>query len=154
MRIVLDTNVLARAALPTSGLARELLMRCTKSPHVVVLSEFILSEVSRVLRYPRMQKAHGLTDHEIEEYVADLKSACITVLLPDEPPPAIVAADPNDDPILATAIAGQAAVLCSLDRHLHRPEVVAYCRARGIEVMTDAVLIDRLRESGEQAEDL
>jgi predicted nucleic acid-binding protein len=41
MRIVLDTNVLARAATPTSGLACELLLRCTKSPHVVVLSEFI-----------------------------------------------------------------------------------------------------------------
>jgi putative PIN family toxin of toxin-antitoxin system len=145
MRIVLDTNVLARAATPTSGLACELLLRCTKSPHVVVLSEFILSEVSRVLRYARMRKAHGLTDQDIEEYVADLKSACVTVLLPDESPPAIVTPDPKDDPILATAIAGQAAVLCSLDRHLHRPEVVAYCRDHGIEVMTDVELMRRLR---------
>ncbi len=154
MRIVLDTNVLARAAIPTSGLARELLLRCTKSPHVVALSEFILSEVSRVLRYARMRKAHRLTDQDIEAYVADLKSACVTVLLPEEPPPAIVTTDPKDDPILATAIAGQAAVLCSLDRHLHRPEVVAYCRGHGIKVMTDVELMRRLRKSGEQAEGL
>jgi predicted nucleic acid-binding protein len=42
MRIVLDTNVLARAAIQTSGLARELLLRCAENPHVLVLSEFII----------------------------------------------------------------------------------------------------------------
>jgi len=65
--------VLARAAMRTSGLARALLSRCTRSPHVVAISEFILSELSRALHYTRMRKAHGLTDLEIEGYVADLK---------------------------------------------------------------------------------
>jgi predicted nucleic acid-binding protein len=66
MRIVLDTNVLARAAMRTSGLGRELLLRCTENPHVLVLSEFIISEVSRVLRYPRVRKSHGLSDQATE----------------------------------------------------------------------------------------
>lgn len=69
MRIVLDTNVLARAAMRTFGLGRELLLRCTENPHVLVLSEFIISEVSRVLRYARMRKAHGQSDQDIEEYI-------------------------------------------------------------------------------------
>ena len=150
MRTVLDTNVLARAAMPRSGLARALLVRCTQDPHVLLLSEFMISELSRVLRYERMQKAHGLSDQGIEEYLADLKSACATVHLPEEPLPAIVTTDPKDDPIVATAIASQAAVLCSLDRHLHQSEVVAYCRAHGIDVMTDVELMRRLRESDEQ----
>ena len=72
MRIVLDTNVLARAAMRTSGLARELLLHCTEDPHVLVLSEFLISEVSRVLRYARMRKAHGLGDEDIEEYLGHL----------------------------------------------------------------------------------
>jgi predicted nucleic acid-binding protein len=91
-----------------------------------------------------MRKAHGLGDRGIEEYLADLKSACAMVSLPEEPPPAIVTTDPEDDPLLATVIASQAAVLCSLDRHLHQPEVAAYCRAHGIDVVTDVELMRRL----------
>ncbi len=150
MRIVLDTNVLARAATPRAGLSRALLTRCTQEPHALVLSEFIITELSRVLRYERMRKAHGLDDQGIEGYLADLKSECAAVPLPAEPPPAIVTTDPKDDSILATAIAGQAAVLCSLDRHLHQPEAVAYCRAHGIEVLTDVELMRRLREGDRQ----
>jgi hypothetical protein len=41
MRVVFDTNVLARAATRTSALSRELLLRCTNVPHVVAISEFI-----------------------------------------------------------------------------------------------------------------
>ena len=153
MRVVLDTNVLARTVIRTSGLGRELLLRCTENPHVLVLSEFIISEVSRVLRYPRMRKSHGLSDQDIEEYLGDLRSACVIVLLPDETPPTVVPADPADDPVVATAIVGQATVLCSLDRHLHQPEVTAYCRAHGVEVIRDVELMQRLRESDEGAID-
>ena len=109
----------------------------------------MISELSRVLRYARVQELHGLSDRGIEEYLAALKSACATVFLPEQPLPAIVAMDPKDDPILATAVAGQAAVLCSLDRHLHQPDVVAYCRAHGIDVVTDVELMRRLREGAE-----
>jgi uncharacterized protein len=153
MRVVLDTNVLARAAMRMSGLGRELLLRCTENPHVLVLSEFIILEVSRALRYPRMRKSHGLSDQDIEEYIGDLRSACVIVLLPDETPPAVVPADPADDPVVATAIVGQATVLCSLDRHLHQPEVAAYCRAHGVEVMRDVELMHRLRASDEGSQE-
>jgi predicted nucleic acid-binding protein len=66
MRIVLDPNLLVRTAMRTSELARELLLQCTEDPHVVAISEFILSEVSRVLRYPRMRQFHGLGDEDVE----------------------------------------------------------------------------------------
>lgn len=62
MHIVLDTNVLAIAATPTSGAARELLRRCVKSPHVIAISECLLSEVSRMLRYARMRKPYAVSD--------------------------------------------------------------------------------------------
>ena len=47
-------NVLARRQRERQALSRELLLHCTNLPHVVAISEFILSEVSRVLRYPRI----------------------------------------------------------------------------------------------------
>ena len=110
MRIVLDTNLLARAAMPGTGLARELPVRCTADPRVLILSDFIISELSRVLRYPRMLKAHGLNDDHIEEYLAHLRSGSVIVVLPEQTTPG-VATDPDDDRVVATAIAGQAAVL-------------------------------------------
>ena len=148
MRVVLDTNVLARAA-PNVRACAELLLRCCEDPHVFLLSEFIISEVSRVLRYPRMRKVHGLSDEDIEQYLGYLRSGCVVVALPAEPPPAVVASDPQDDPIVATAVAGRASVLCSLDRHLYQPGVVAYCGAHGIEVMGDIDLMRRLQTSSE-----
>jgi predicted nucleic acid-binding protein len=58
MRVVLDTNVLARSVRGGSGPAAELLGMVMVPPHTFLLSPFILSELSRVLRYERMRKLH------------------------------------------------------------------------------------------------
>jgi putative PIN family toxin of toxin-antitoxin system len=147
MRIVLDSNVLARAARPFLGPAREVLLRCTEEPHILLLSAFIVSELRRVLRYERVRKMHGLDDVGIERYVADVESAALIVALPETSQEAIVAHDPKDDPIVHTAVAGSAEFLCTRDRHLHHAAVTAYCRARGIEVLDDVALLARLRAS-------
>ena len=60
---------------------------------------------------------------------------------------AIVVRDPEDDPIVHTAVAGAADVSCTRDRHLHHTEVTRYCRSRGIEVLDDIELLGRLRAS-------
>lgn len=57
----------------------------------------------------------------------------------------IVADDPDDDAVLLAAVEGRADVLCTLDRHLRTPEVREYCESRGITILTDAELLDRLR---------
>ncbi len=147
MRIVLDSNVLARAARPVLGPAREVLLRCTKEPNLLLLSAFILSELRRVLRYDRVRRMHGLDDAGIDRYVADVESAALIVALPVEPQEAIVAHDPEDDPIVHTAVAGAAEILCTRDQHLHHAKVTAYCRARGIEVLDDVALLARFRAS-------
>jgi len=56
MRIVLDTNILVRAAGDEQGLAGRLLRETISGPHVLVSSPYILSEIARVLSYPRL---HG-----------------------------------------------------------------------------------------------
>lgn len=61
---------------------------------------------------------------------------------------AVVSADPDDDPIVATAVAGQAEVLCTRDRHLRTPAVRAYCSGQGIQVFTDLELLPLLRAAG------
>jgi putative PIN family toxin of toxin-antitoxin system len=147
MRIVLDSNVLARAARPVLGPAREVLVRCMDEPHVLLLSAFMLSELRRVLGYERVRKMHGLDDVGIERYVLKIESAASIVLLPATSQEAIVVDDPQDDPIVHTAVAGAADVLCTRDRHLHHRAVTEYCRIHGIEVLDDVKLVARLRES-------
>ncbi len=147
MRILLDTNILARAATPNSGPARALLLKATEDPNVLLLSGYILSELSRILRYERVRNLHGLDDAGIDQYIADLQSAGATVELPNEPAVPVVLHDPADDGIVATAIAGHADMLCTRDRHLQHPDVRAHCEAGGIRVLTDLELLELLRES-------
>lgn len=145
MRIVLDSNVLARAASPVLGPAREVLIRCSEEPHVLLLSAFMVSELRRVLGYDRVRKMHGLDDAGIERYVLDVESAASIVTIPVTSQGGIVIGDPKDDPIVHTAVAGVAEFLCTRDRHLHHNEVVQYCKTHGIEVLDDVELLARLR---------
>jgi hypothetical protein len=53
--------------------------------------------------------------------------------------------DPKDDPIVQTAVAGTADVLCARDRRLYHSVVREYCAPRGIEMFDDVALLGRLR---------
>jgi predicted nucleic acid-binding protein len=106
VRVVLDTNILVRAnpqALPAS-LARELLLTILAEPHTLVLSAPILTEARRVFRYPHVQARWPLSDEAIATYFSLLEAAASMVELPSEIP--AVVSDPDDDPILQTAILG------------------------------------------------
>ncbi|HEV3259533.1 MAG TPA: hypothetical protein VG013_21890 [Gemmataceae bacterium] len=56
MRIVLDSNVLARTAPGKTGTAREVVLRVTQLPHSLILSAALLTELARVLQYPRLRE--------------------------------------------------------------------------------------------------
>ena len=110
MRIVLDTNILVRAnpKVSAAGLARDLLLTIVSSnEHTLILSSAILVEVRRVLNYPHVQTRWPLTEEMIAQYAAFLEAAAFCVEVP-ESPPAVVVKDPDDDPILQTAILGHA----------------------------------------------
>jgi hypothetical protein len=55
MRITPDTAILVRANTKAAGPARELLNTIARTGARLVLSPFILDELARTLRYPRMQ---------------------------------------------------------------------------------------------------
>jgi hypothetical protein len=81
MRLVLDTNVLARVVISPVGLAAELFDR-VRIEHVLVSSSEMLAELSRVLRYKHLQKLHGLDELEIDEFVAVSKKAPLSFPCP------------------------------------------------------------------------
>jgi len=146
MRIVLDTNILARANPSAAGPARQILIEIAGSAeHVLIVSAFLLRELERVLGYPRLQSIWPLDAYEIAEYVQALESFAELVQ------PRVAAewpqllADPGDDPVLQTALIGRADMLCTLDRHFYTQAVLDFCRGRGLSVCTDVELLRRLR---------
>jgi putative PIN family toxin of toxin-antitoxin system len=150
MRIVLDTNILARATPGPDSLSRELVRRLSAAPHVMILSPFILSELSRALGYPRLRRVHGLDDAGIRQHVDDLQTVALVVNPPAGVHVGIVAHDPEDNPIVVTAIEGQAEVICTLDHHVRHADVRTFCSKHGIRILSDVELIQELRAADVQ----
>jgi putative PIN family toxin of toxin-antitoxin system len=143
MRLVLDTNVLARVVISPQGPAAELFDRI-RVAHVLVSSSAMLVELSQVLRYDRVRRLHRLNDQEIGEFVRDVEAGSTVVPLPADVP-AIVRADRDDDVVVATAILGEADAICTRNRHLYALDVVTYLQRWSIEVIDDLELLTLLR---------
>ncbi|BDC48771.1 hypothetical protein F183_A10870 [Bryobacterales bacterium F-183] len=144
MRIGIDTAILIRAHEKAAGPARELLLVLRETGHALILSSYVLDEVARVLHYPRLQKLFSLTEQEIDRHLAMLRSMA-DIVEPASGPP-IVLEDPEDDPVVYTAIAGDADILCTVDKHFYALNVLAFCARHKIRVMTDVQLLRLLRE--------
>jgi len=143
MRIVLDTNVLIRANPKSRGPARELLLKIISGNHVLVTSPFLLQELARVLAYPRIEARWRLRPEEIDEYVQILASAS-EVVAPAAGVP-IVLKDADDDPVLYTAVAGKADVLCTLDAYFYEESVRSFAARMGFSIIDDTALLQQIR---------
>jgi uncharacterized protein len=109
MKVVLDTNVLI-AAFIARGVCADLLEHCVLN-HEVVLSEHILDELQR-----HLLGKFKYTADEASQVLGLLRSHVTLVTpVPLEQP---VCRDPDDDLVLATAVAGNAACLVTGDKDL------------------------------------
>ena len=110
MRALLDSSVLVAAYISRAGACASLLEDILND-HEWVTSNFILDELSRKLkdkfRYP---------DNEIAE-IRVAAVAAAEIVTPEEIP-TDACRDPNDLPILGTAVAGRAEVIITGDKDL------------------------------------
>jgi putative PIN family toxin of toxin-antitoxin system len=143
VKIVLDTTILVRAHERSHGLARELLLNVVGSNHALLLSNEMLHELARVLRYPRLQAFYGLTENLVFDYVNFLRRASETVDL--NPLVAAPIRDVNDIIVMQTAIIGEAEVLCTTDNDFFDEPAREYLDKLGIVVLDDISLLHRLR---------
>lgn len=150
MRVLLDTNVLVRANKRATGPARELLARLCEAPHALVTSPFMLTELVRVLNYPRVQAQYQLSQEEIREFADEIQQLAEVIDDPPADPDATLGTDPDDNPILRVAALAHVEVICTRDRHFRHPDVQAYCSQRGIRIMTDVELLQFLRSADKQ----
>lgn len=101
LRVVLDTNVLLSGIAYPSSIPGKILTAWRRGAIDVVLSEYILGELRRVL--PRLAHRHGLSEADICDLVDSLSILC-EVIDPEEPEPGILC-DGNDLPVLGTLLA-------------------------------------------------
>ena len=110
MRIAPDSSVLIAAHISRAGVCAELLEDLLLH-HELVISEFILKELTRKLSekfdFPRSDANH---------VAAFLRRVGLVVLPADLP--SDLCRDPTDVPVLGTAVAGECALLISVDRDL------------------------------------
>ncbi len=147
MRVLCDTNVLARAATRPDGPAQELIRRLlTSDNHVLVVTPFVLDELVRVLGYTRVRLRSVASTEEIARFLDGLEQACELVEAPTSTLQS-VPGDPDDDPVLTGAMHGRVDVLCTRDRHFHASDVVALCARFKIRILDDVALLAELRQA-------
>ena len=110
MRIALDSSVLIAANISRAGTCAELLEDLLLH-HELVISEFILDELHRKL----IEKFH-FPRRDVDQIVSFLRRVSIVVVPADLP--ADLCRDPEDIPVLGTAVSGKCALLISVDRDL------------------------------------
>jgi predicted nucleic acid-binding protein len=146
MRVVVDTNLVVRAARPRAGLARSILLESLSDRHSLILSNSLYFEVYKVMYYERIRAAHGLDDAGIAEFLDALAQAAVPVATYPIGPGPLIAADPQDDHVLLTAMAGHAHLLGTNNRHFFTPDVQQVAAAYGIRIVRDVDLIAELRK--------
>jgi putative PIN family toxin of toxin-antitoxin system len=144
MRVVLDTNVLIRAIPKARGPAKEVLQIIISGNHVLITSDFLLQEVARVLAYPRIEEHWKLHPREVEEYLQILGT--LSEIVKPYPGAPLVRADVKDDPVVYTAVAGKADVLCTRDAHFYEDSVKSFCTQNNIAIMDDVELLRVIRQ--------
>ena len=111
MRVVIDTGILIAALITNDTPPDRIYQAWRKRRFELVTSEWQLGEFRRVSRYPKLRKY--LQPIEAGNLINGLRHLA---LLLDDLPDVDLSKDPDDNPLLAMAIAGEADYLVSGDK--------------------------------------
>jgi putative PIN family toxin of toxin-antitoxin system len=111
MRVVIDTGILIAALITRDTPPDKIYQAWRKQRFELVTSEWQLEEFRRVSRYPKLRKF--LKPIEASNLVNGLR---YQALLLNDLPNVELSADPDDNPLLAMAIAGEADYFVSGDK--------------------------------------
>jgi putative PIN family toxin of toxin-antitoxin system len=137
MRLVIDTNVVASGLL-WDGTPARIIDAAQAGVIEIYTSRVLLTELTRILKREKFAKAVAASGLDIEGLVLGYAElASIVEPLPISP---TIIADPDDDHVLACALAAQAELIVSGDKHLLDLEVF-----QNIEINTAAKSMERIR---------
>ncbi len=135
MRFVIDTNLIVSGVI-SSGLPRQLLDAARAGEFELCTSEALLAELQRVLG--RAKFFNRLAGQTPESIIADLR--LLAHVVAPISVPRVVPTDPDDDQVLAAALAGAADLIASGDQRDLLP-LVSY---EGIPIVTARQAWERL----------
>ena len=139
IRVVLDSNVLVSALLSPGRTADQIIQRWRNSDFLLCTTSAQIEEVSHVLMRPKLSKKASVRGSEIETLIDELNRCRVDISKLAILEERIVYSDPDDDAILAAALAGNADVIVSGDHHL-----LDLRRFRGIPIVTPREFLEML----------
>jgi putative PIN family toxin of toxin-antitoxin system len=115
-RAVLDTNVYVSGTILSHGTPFEILEAWRRQAYILVTSEAIISEIERVLRYPRIRDHYTVSERDVERLVESLRADAL--MASGDYEVSGVSRDPDDDKFLACALEAQADCIVTGDADL------------------------------------
>lgn len=138
MRLVLDTNIVASGLL-WDGTPARLIDAAQAGVIEIYTSRTLVAELTRILERAKFAKTIATSGVGIEGLV--LGYAELASLVEPMPIPPTIIVDPDDDHVLACALAAEAELIVSGDRHLLGLGVY-----QNIEIITAAQALERIAE--------
>lgn len=139
--IVLDSTVLVSAFIAPQGAAAAVLVQVRAGRVALTLSEAILQETARVLlTYPHIRDRYHYPDSAVHAFCEGL--AQMNRLLTDFPVLSGICRDPDDDMVLACAVAAGATYLVARDKDL-----LDLQQYEGVAIVTPEAFLTWLRST-------
>ena len=138
---VLDSTVLVSAFLTPGGAADALINQAKAGRITGAVAEEIMAETARVLLTTgRIRRRYPYTDADVQDYLQSIHQAALIVT--DLPSLAGLVRDPNDDIILACAVAAEAAYVVTRD-----DDLLSLGSYEGIDIVAPEAFLTILRSS-------
>ena len=135
-RVVLDSNVWISAVITPNGNAARLVRAGLSGEFKAIASLYILQEIEQALLREAFRRKYGFSPLYVSEHLQNLRASLEIVS------PAVVALDlrdPDDLPIIGTALAGRASHLVTGERDLlHDEKLIEWMLERGVKITSPA----------------
>ena len=115
-KVVLDNHVLVSGLINPHSKPAKILNHLLKNRIRLSTTPSIIEEQKRILNYPKLVKRHGLTEEELEEFIAGL--LVTTSLIEEETTVKIIKGSPWSNTYLSCALNGRADFIISEDERL------------------------------------
>ena len=139
MRVVIDANILISAVISKNDQSppKQLYRLWRKRAFEVAITEEILSEIERVLKYPHLVKLHQWGDHEIAKFIKILSRKSV-IVKPDFR--LSVSSDETDNRYIECAVESGARYVISGDKK-HLLSITEYSGIKFISAAAFATLM-------------